>query len=257
MRTTVMTVVLLSFFSTQVPAQDRIREFFEWGEYDSLLVAIPAYCSGDSGRMDSSLLCDYFSYLGVAFFAKGNLADARGAFKQAILCRNSLDLDTQYVTAEMLSLFADARQEIEKENEQKRKQDSLARVRDRERKEREARGARLATLSSEFRRTAWYSGTFFVACAVGAGAAVYEYRAGLELDRDFRAAAEIGDKMRYDRYQELLVNQNRNILGFSAASLVSGCLAVYLCSRCVSLSRMKSKIVFSGEKSGIILAIDF
>src|SRR5512136_2684844 len=115
----------LYIFAAYSQPKDRIREFFEWGEYDSLLIAIPAYCSGATGVIDSSLLCGYFAYLGVSFYAKGEIADARGAFRQALECRDSLTLDSQYVTPEMLDLFADTRREIGKERERRHREDSV------------------------------------------------------------------------------------------------------------------------------------
>jgi hypothetical protein len=180
MRTIGLITILLQGFILSARGQDRIREFFEWGEYDSLLVAIPAYCSGNGKTIDSTRLCDYLSYLGVAFFAKGNIADARGAFRQSILCRSTMVLDSQYVTPEMLNLFSDSRHEIEQENERQYKEDSLQaaaevkrKLREKERKAGEERQARVAALTSSFRINMSFTSALFTLCAVGAGAAAY------------------------------------------------------------------------------------
>ncbi|MBN1129288.1 MAG: hypothetical protein JXA71_09895 [Chitinispirillaceae bacterium] len=256
MRTAGMIAIVAAWFCWPMHAQDRVRELFEWGEYDSLLAAIPACFAGNGQLPDSTRICDYYGYLGVAFFAKGNIADARASFKQALLCRPALALDSQYVTPEMLNLFADTRQEIGREQERLRKEDSVRIAVAVEQKKEKERQAHTAALTAGIRRNVTLTSACLALCAVSAGAATYEYRAGQELDAGFRSAAAIGDKRNYDRYQDLLVRQNRNILGFSAVSVVTGCLAAYYGSRSIYLMRARAAITFSGGTYGIQLTLD-
>jgi hypothetical protein len=261
MRTIGFTFIFLQGLVFSVCGQDRIRELFEWGEYDSLLVAIPSYCSGNGRTIDSARLCDYFSYLGVAFFAKGNIADARGAFKQAILCRSSIALDSQYVTPEMLNLFSDCRQEIEQEKERRRKDDSLGaaaenqrKLRENERKAGEERHTRVAALTSSFRMNMSFTTALFTLCAAGVGAAIHEYRVGREYDTEFRSAANVGDLRKYNRYRDLLNRQNRDILSFSAVSAVSGCVGAWFGVRSIRVYSLRAAITLLDGSYGIRLA---
>lgn len=263
MRPAAFCFAVLTAFAASAASQDRIREFFEWGEYDSLLIAIPAYCSGYAGPIDSARLCDYFGYLGVAFFAKGSLADARAAFRQALECSPVLALDSTYVTPEMLDLFADTRREVQKERERERRQDSLRMASERGRREREKaqkaealRQRRFSELRSSFRKNLTYASVLSACCAAGAGAALYEYSAGREYEQEFRAAAASGDLRTYERYRDLLYRQNRNILGFSAVSVVSGCLASYFGFQSHALYRARSAITIGNGTYGILLAMD-
>jgi hypothetical protein len=263
MRTIGLIIILLQGFILSARGQDRIREFFEWGEYDSLLVAIPAYCSFSGRTIDSARLCDYFSYLGVAFFAKGNIADARGAFSQSILCRSTIALDSQYVTPEMLNLFSDCRREIEREKERRRQEDSLQaaaevkrQLREKERKAGEERQIRVTALTSSFRINMSFAAALFTLCAAGAGVAIYEYRVGREYDREFRSAATAGDLQKYNRYRDLLNRQNHNILGFSAASAVTGCIGAWFGVRSIRVYSARASITLRDGSYGIRLAAD-
>jgi hypothetical protein len=263
MRRTVLLIAVLLLCTSRGAAQDRIRGFFEWGEYDSLLIAIPAYCSGAMGAVDSTLLCDYIGYLGVAFFAKGDIADARNAFRQAILCRSTIALDSQYVTPEMLNLFADARKEIEAERIRQRREDSLRaqaemqrKIQEQERLVAEQRFAQRKALDRVFRNAAWISGTLLTLTVASSGAAVYEYTAGREYDREFKSAAASGDLREYERLRDLLRRQNRNIIGFSTAAVLSGCLASYYGVRCVVFYRARAAITLMNGSYGITLALD-
>lgn len=264
MRTIGLIIILLQGFILSACGQDRIRELFEWGEYDSLLVAIPAYCSGNGRTIDSTRLCDYLSYLGVAFFAKGYIADARSAFRQAILCRSTIALDSQYVTPQMLNLFSGTRREIEREKERRYREDSLLaaaevkrQLRENERKAGEERQARLAALTSSFRMNMSFTAALFTLCAGGAGAAIYEYRAGREYDTEFKTAATAGDLRKYNRYRNLLDRQNRNILGFSAASAVSGCIGAWFGARSIRSYSLRASITLRDGTYGIQLATDW
>jgi hypothetical protein len=264
MRAAGIFITVLYIFAAYSQPKDRIREFFEWGEYDSLLIAIPAYCSGKSGAIDSSLLCDYYGYLGVAFFAKGGIADARGAFKQALECRASLTLDSQYITPEMLDLFTDTRREMEMERQRRHREDSIQsaaeaqrKSRERERAAAEQRAAQKNKLDGSFRRAAWLSGAILTFSAATAVTAAFEFSSGREYDRNFRSAAALGDLRTYDHYRDLLRRQNRKILGFSAVSVISGGIAAYYGFGCMRIHRARAAITIKDGMHGVILAFEF
>jgi len=96
-------------------ATDRIRGFFEWGEYDSLFTALGGYFSAQRDTAASDTVCLYLSYLGVAYFAKGDIAEAQAQFRRSLECNPSLTLDKKYVTREMMNLFASVKNDKEQQ----------------------------------------------------------------------------------------------------------------------------------------------
>jgi tetratricopeptide (TPR) repeat protein len=95
------------------PSSSRIRGFFEWGEYDSLFTTLGLYFTARPDTVESDTFCIYLSYLGVAYFAKGDIAESQAQFRRALECNPRLNLDKKYVTPEMLNLFASVKNDVE------------------------------------------------------------------------------------------------------------------------------------------------
>lgn len=85
----------------------KLQKFFEWGEYDSLISHLePA--------LEKTLITDsistskIYTFLGVAYFAKGRIADSRNCFILSYRLDKNITLDKLYVSPEIYSFFQDA-----------------------------------------------------------------------------------------------------------------------------------------------------
>jgi hypothetical protein len=107
----------------------QIRKYFEWGEYDTLLQALEP-CLHDTSLHDSTYLAECHKYLGVAYFAKSRIGDARIAFQTAYRYNPGISLDTFYVSREIADLFNDAISESSTLVRHDAQQDSVLRVKD-------------------------------------------------------------------------------------------------------------------------------
>ena len=105
MKREAMVFIVCMSIATAGFSKDRARELFESGEYDSLLSVLDQYFSQLPAPKDTMGTCTYYSYRGVAYFAKGNIAEAQNQFHKALECKSDLTLDEQYVTPEMFEPF--------------------------------------------------------------------------------------------------------------------------------------------------------
>jgi hypothetical protein len=238
-------------------AQDRVRELFEWGEYDSLLTIVGRTGVTRFQNSESAWPCRYDAYSGVACFAKGDIAEARRRFEIGLNCDSSLTLDTQYVTPEMLNLFSATKTELEEQRLSNHKQDSLRAAKEVELAAMEAKKRQAAAVRLTYRKHVAGTAAGISISLVMGWLATHEYLLGKEYNRSFNEAATMGDKATYDRYQGLLKRTNRYIIGSAAASAAGGCLGAYFAYRSMKLSRMHLTIETSGEGYGVVVAATF
>ena len=246
MRRIAAVVIIVGLAALSAFSQDRIRELFEWGEYDSLVVALGRYVAASPGAADSVRLCRYYSYGGVAYFAKGDIAEARRQFETALKCNLALTLDPHYVTPEMLNLFSATKNELEQQLLYSRMQDSLSSAREAEQAATEKLQLQTAVRRSSFRKNGIGATVGFSLSAAMGGLAGYEFASGKAYNQRFTDAAAIGDKATYDHYRTLLKRQNGYVMGYAAASAASGCIGAYCTFRCIMLSRTKLSLETSG-----------
>jgi tetratricopeptide (TPR) repeat protein len=238
-------------------SQDRVREFFEWGEYDSLIVALGHHFAASPDAADSARPCRYYGYGGVAYFAKGDIAEARRQFESALRCDPALSLDTQYVTPEMLNLFSATKTEQEERLQHDRAQDSLRALNEADLAAKETKKRQAAAFRSAYRKQI-AGGTAGASLCLGMGwLAIHEYVAGQEDDRNFKAAAAGGDRAAYDHYGELLKRKNGYIIGFTAASAAGGCAGAYFFFRGMRLGRIRVSLGNAGGEYAIAVATPF
>lgn len=234
-------------------AQDAPREFFEWGEYDSLLVALEKYFARPPDSSDSTS-CRYLGYRGVACFAKGNIAEAQRLFQEALSCDQHLALDSQYVTPEMLNLFSAEKKGLERELERKRRQDSLSRVEAAARQSRAEHDVKTAALTTRLHKNSTSAAIFLSLGVIAAGGAGYEYWSGRETERNFMSAAAQGDREQYDRYKTLLKEKNLAIIGCIAASAITSGVGLWFSYKSLSLRRERLLLQASGGNYELVLS---
>jgi tetratricopeptide (TPR) repeat protein len=245
------------FLCTGVFSQDKARSYFEWGEYDSLLLTVQSYFSQPGNEVDSGRHCIYQAYAGVAYFANGNIAEARHAFIKALSCNPDLVLDKQYVTPEMISLFADARNELAQARAHERNEDSLKTAREKQRKELADKKLRLDAIRSRFRTDAGISAASLALGITFGALAVYEYESGKPDDKLFNDAAETGDKTTYNQMRSVLDRRNRFIDGYSIASALCGIGSAWFAYRGFCDHRLQIKLTSNGNDHGLLLTVVF
>jgi tetratricopeptide (TPR) repeat protein len=199
-------------------SSDRVREFFEWGEYDSLLVTLGNYFSAQRDTVAADSACVYFSYLGVAYFAKGDIAEAERQFRSALNCRPSLTLDKKYVTPEMTNLFSSVKNDIEQQRAFSVQEESIQEARNIQQYELESKRKHAAELRSAFwKNTALAAVATLLGIALGS-IAVDDYAKG----------------------------NKRPVVGCSAASLLCGGVCVVFTLKSVSLRRALHQLSTAG-----------
>jgi hypothetical protein len=173
-------VILVTCFlaSTAAFSADRIRESFEWGEYDSLFVELGNYFSSKLDTVESDTDCIYFSYLGVAWFAKGDIAEAQRQFRTALDCEPALTLDKKYVTPEMMNLFSSVKNEMEQQRAYLLQEKSIQEATVVQKYEQESNMKQAAELRSTFwKNSTVAAATGLISLALGSFA-VNEYNKG-------------------------------------------------------------------------------
>ena len=164
--------------SADVFSENRIRDYFEWGEYDSLFIALGNYFSAKLDTVESDSDCIYFSYLGVAWFAKGDIAEAQRQFRSALDCQPALSLDKKYVTPEMTNLFSSVKNDLEQKRAFSVQEESIKEATAVERYEQESRKKQATELNAGFwKNTTVAASAGLVALALGSLAG-YEYTKG-------------------------------------------------------------------------------
>jgi hypothetical protein len=192
---------------------NRIRELFEWGEYDSLAVALGGYFSAHHDTVDSDTTCLYLSYLGVAYFAKGDIAEAERQFRRSLDCQPALVLDKKYVNPEMINLFTSVKNDREQELAYSTQEESIKEATVIQHYEQESNKSREGELRSSF----WKHS--LIAASLGA------------------SAVALGSLAAY----EFSIHKNDAGIRFSVPSLLCGSLCIVITVKSISLRRMMAK----------------
>jgi hypothetical protein len=235
----------------------KAKGFFEWGEYDSLLVAVGRYFASSPDAPDSGIACRLYSYAGVAYFAKGDIAEARRQFESALKCDTSLTIDAHYVTPEMINLFSATKNELEQQRLYGRLQDSLQTARETEPVENEQEQSRRQSLRSTIRNAWLGAGAGYLCCLAFGGLAGYEYVTGQSDQRHMDEAAASGDHTAYENYRTLVLRRNGLAIGFTAASVLAGGVGVYFTVHGIGLKKTKFSVSAKGGGPAISISRDF
>ena len=230
-------VVIGGFYATLFGfTPEQLRNYFEWGEYTSLIDSLEPYFITAPDTLDSTLCARYHCYLGVAYFGKGKIGEARKQFFSALQYDPTIRLNHAYISEEINDLFIATHTDYQQERSRVRKKDSLLI------KKQEAFDADLTALKKEELRKNRRSNTvialsFIAVGAVFSGIAVYEFYSTKQPYREFKAAARDGDRPTYDRLQPTIKRANTIITGCAAAAGIAETVGIVFTFRLFSLRR--------------------
>lgn len=204
---------LLLFICTIPPdsqSSEKMRNFFEWGEYPALIEQLEPLVKVIPAQADSHTVAIYFSYLGVAYYGVGRIDDSQNAFLKAFSFDTNVKLDSNYITHEIRQLFSTANNQFTSHQEQVHHTDSLLLIKQkafensinevqREAKKRRSRSSITLAVS------------FFSVSAIFGGLMAYEYFATKDSYNEFQIAAKEGDKVNYDKNRKI-VNRANNLI---------------------------------------------
>jgi tetratricopeptide (TPR) repeat protein len=222
---------------------DRVRSWFEWGEYDSIVAYVPSHLDGIEDSVDLARL---HLYLGVARFAAGRIGEARREFDRALAYNPRIILDRKYVSEEVVNLFDATVEERKRRLVEQARQDSLFRVKQRQLERETAVADSLEHLERarvHGRRRVRIAGAVGAGVMSGAFAAltVFEYREAEEAYRHFITAARHGDKARFEHYRELVRRGDALAVVSAILSMMSAVTSVGLTVRAHRLKAMSEE----------------
>jgi hypothetical protein len=219
MRTATVIMITCILTAANVFSENRVREFFEWGEYDSLFVALGNYYSMKLDTVQTDTDCVYFSYLGVAWFAKGDIAEAQRQFRTALDCEPALTLDKKYVTPEMMNLFTSIKNDMEQKRAFLVQEKSIQEATVVQHYEQESAKSQATELRSSLWKNMTVAATAGLASIALGSLAVYEYTKG----------------------------NNSSVVRCSMASALCGSICVVFSIKSFSLHRQRAKQLPAGE----------
>lgn len=151
-----------------IPDSSQIRHYFEWGNYDKLIQIIEPYLASakDSAKL---YISECHKYLGVAYFARSRIADARKQFELSYRTNQSIVLDRFYVSPEIYDFFSKTVSETKDELSREAQKDSLLRIAELQLKKNEIT---LQEIKSK-RITIFYTALYYSLAAIAGGAAYY------------------------------------------------------------------------------------
>ncbi|MBD3345088.1 MAG: tetratricopeptide repeat protein [Chitinivibrionales bacterium] len=218
-------IILLTFFAQAQSQQHsftaEIRQHFEWGEYNNLIEKLDPYLATPPDSSDSSLIAAYHTYLGVAYFDRGEIGDAREQFERALMYDPSAKLEKDFVSQPMLDLFdgvLEDLQELKKQQKEAKRKDSLIVTRERELKKSITTVTRIQR-SWIMRKKQIHSITavsLYVLAGIMGGVAVYQYGIAEENYKHYKYASDNGYLDDRRKYRRIVLRAD--ILTISAAS---------------------------------------
>lgn len=218
----IFTLVLLigSLYSACAFSPQKIREHFEWGEYQKLIDQLRPFFASIPDSTDSTIIADYYLYMGVALFGTGNIDEAGKFFYKALYYDDRAALERAYVTEDMINLFDVVRSDYLYTKKQKMYQDSLL-VASRLAFESNVKAMKFGELQQRKRNNYIFAVSFASIGALFLGIAAYEYHATDATYRELKHAASEGDKVLYNRYYPIVNRANTIIISCDIAGGVS------------------------------------
>ncbi len=219
--------LLIGFFSAafaQINSSEQLNDLFEWGEYEQLIELLKPLHDSVPGTLDSTTVSQYWTFLGVSYFAIGDIESSRDAFLSAFEFDENIDLDKKYVTEEMYYLFEATRLESSSLKAVQSLQDSINSVL----RENITEEPDLLMPEPVKKRNSILGISLTAAGVALGGFALYEYISAAQTNQGFRSAAAEGDKLEYDRLRNSLKRSNAIIAGCSIASGVFSGAGIFL-----------------------------
>lgn len=225
----VLLYVNLNTFCEELDISKKARQWFEWGEYPKIIHNVPEYLSDSTCSLGTVLESELHLYLGVAYFAEGEVGKARDEFLSSLQLNPDITLEENYVSPEIFDLFRTTVRGNEQRIAERRERDLLLKKKERVSIEREAVIDSLGLTVKRVRKRGFlFTAITTTVLSVGfAGVSAYEYLQGDKKYDKFLAAAERGDLQEYDRLKdEVKMYDNRVILtgSVSAACAISSAI---------------------------------
>lgn len=213
---------LIASFSIFADLHKMVGEYFEWGEYSTLIDSLAPCIDSLSEVTDSSEIARYHSYLGVAYFSIEKISDARSHFLKALLFDSSISLPAEYVSNEISTLFRVIKSEFEKQKRLKFIEDSLVSVHNHE-IEITNKNVLATEIGKKRQHFIIASVSSSVVGAVFLGLGIFQHVAAQPMYSEFKDAAELGDQFRYNKLHNELNRSNYLILTFEITSGITFC----------------------------------
>ena len=219
-RNLIILLLLCKVFTAAGESSDKVREYFEWGEYSKLIEELEPLLSQVSDTADSAMTAKYYSYCAVAYFGLGNIGEAREKFYKALFYNPGITLDRNYVTEEMINLFAATKIEFLNQRRDTLFKDSIL-IAKQVAYESNLNLVKRDALQRRKRNNSIFALSFAGIGAIFLGIVAFEYYATSEPYRDFKSAAINGDKTTYDRYRPLIKRANGIMIGCEITGAIS------------------------------------
>jgi hypothetical protein len=213
--------MLLAGITASVPgAEDslfgRIKQHFEWGEYDSISKKLAPLAPLFQNVRTDDHQADLRAYYGVALFAQGKIGEARSQFLSAFRADSSVSIDRRYVSEEIYDLFRATRTDFRRQSAEKAQQDSISQKQQSE----QVNQSRIERMQKQYRL---YFGVSLVSFAVGAACGALSWREWRIADAayaDFQTTRLAGDQRNYDKYRTLVDRTDRYTIAGIAGTVL-------------------------------------
>lgn len=243
-----------------IPMVKQARQWFEWGEYPRIIQTVPGWIADSAEVIDNVTKSELCLYLGVAYFAEGEVRKARKEFLSSLQLNPAITLDKTYVSLEIYDLFLVSVDEVEQRETERKKQELLVQQQNEEMNQ--TKQAMLDSLDRSVKRAKkrgfLVSAVITTVLSVGTGGyAGYEYYLG-EQDYDkFLSAANRGDMVEYNRLKdEVKIHDIRTIISGSVSSVSAITSTIfYIVARKQRYKNLSTNT--SQNDSRFKLAIDF
>jgi hypothetical protein len=208
---------------------DEIRTHFEWGDYPGIIKQLEPLTVAIPDSLSKQTIATYFSYLGVAYFADNKPGMAKNFFIKATEFNESVSLDTNYVTAEIKSLFLFAQKEY---FDKKRKlylqyqTDSTALI-----NKQISELNRIHAIENKVRRHTisriTLAVTSYTAAIIFGERLFSKYSITKDHYANFKSAASVGNLEQYEQSKENIEKANARLTAYSIAASLSCIGGIY------------------------------
>ncbi len=225
-RTIFPTIIFLFFLlpgnisSDELPVVQKAKQLFEWGEYPQIIQTVPDYLSDTSRIIDSDKKSRLHLYLGVAYFAEGEVWKARDQFLTSLTLDSAITLDKNYVSHEIYDLFLETAHEIKQRRLEEEKRAQLLEQRKQVSQSNRAVIDSLdKTVKKGRKRGLLITAVSTTVLSVGfAGLSAYEYYLGDQEYDNFTAAAQLGDYREYKRLKSKIKKHDTRMAAYASAT---------------------------------------
>ncbi|MDD5675871.1 MAG: hypothetical protein PHC61_17000 [Chitinivibrionales bacterium] len=219
-------LLFLNAVSAQADVSQKLRKYFEWGEYDSLATAAQKGLGIPGKVADSQFTADCHKYLGVVAMSRGNITDARSEFERAYTLDKKITLDSLYISRPIYEMFISTIQDYREALHSKTENDSILKAKETAVRMNEELKASLKHEKKD-RITTIVSIASFGLMAICGATAIYEYVQGNKSYQDFKNAATEGDYLRYTQDKKAVRQSDILAIAFGCGALAVGSPGLY------------------------------